>query len=201
MSYPRLSATLSRAALAALLTVVASPASGDNLLDTTFHAGNFVPGAAIDNPYWPLSPGSSFAYFAESTDGCEVNLATDVNNCSACNMRCVLPNAVLACMAGACVVTGCNVGFANCNGLPADGCEVNTTNDAKNCKQCGMVCPNGGACVNSVCAMANLKSCLEIFNTGVRQNGNYTIDPDGAGPLFETPIVLPLPEALNFLTP
>ncbi|HMG52590.1 MAG TPA: hypothetical protein VK601_03890 [Kofleriaceae bacterium] len=32
-------------------------------------------------------------------------------------------------------------------------------------------------------------------------DGAVTIDPDGPGPLFETPIALPLPEALNFLTP
>ena len=33
-------------------------------------------------------------------------------------------------------------------------------------------------------------------------DGAVTIDPDGAaGPLFETPISLPLPETLNFLTP
>jgi Bacterial Ig-like domain len=30
-------------------------------------------------------------------------------------------------------------------------------------------------------------------------NGTQTIDPDGAGALFETPIVLPLPEGLNFI--
>jgi len=29
--------------------------------------------------------------------------------------------------------------------------------------------------------------------------GTVTIDPDGAGPLFETPIALPLPEGLNFI--
>lgn len=32
-------------------------------------------------------------------------------------------------------------------------------------------------------------------------DGQVTIDPDGSGPLFETPISLPLPETLNFLTP
>ncbi|HSS01673.1 MAG TPA: hypothetical protein VLM79_31655 [Kofleriaceae bacterium] len=32
-------------------------------------------------------------------------------------------------------------------------------------------------------------------------DGALTIDPDGPGPLFETPISLPLPEQLNFLTP
>jgi hypothetical protein len=30
-------------------------------------------------------------------------------------------------------------------------------------------------------------------------DGSLTIDPDGAGPLFETPVVLPLPETLNFI--
>jgi len=32
-------------------------------------------------------------------------------------------------------------------------------------------------------------------------DGADTLDPDGPGALFETPIVLPLPETLNFLTP
>jgi hypothetical protein len=30
-------------------------------------------------------------------------------------------------------------------------------------------------------------------------NGALTIDPDGAGPFFEVPVVLPLPEELNFI--
>lgn len=30
-------------------------------------------------------------------------------------------------------------------------------------------------------------------------DGSDTVDPDGPGPLFETPIVLPLPEALNYI--
>jgi hypothetical protein len=30
-------------------------------------------------------------------------------------------------------------------------------------------------------------------------DGLTTIDPDGAGPIFETPIVPPLPEELNFI--
>ena len=29
--------------------------------------------------------------------------------------------------------------------------------------------------------------------------GTMVIDPDGAGPIFEVPVVLPLPEALNFI--
>jgi hypothetical protein len=30
-------------------------------------------------------------------------------------------------------------------------------------------------------------------------DGATVIDPDGAGPIFETPIVRPLPEELNFI--
>jgi hypothetical protein len=32
-------------------------------------------------------------------------------------------------------------------------------------------------------------------------DGADTLDPDGPGVQFETPIMLPLPETLNFLTP
>ncbi len=35
--------------------------------------------------------------------------------------------------------------------------------------------------------------------TFLASGGAVTIDPDGAGPLFETPIAGPLPETLNFL--
>lgn len=37
--------------------------------------------------------------------------------------------------------------------------------------------------------------------TFLASDGTVTIDPDGAGALFETPIALPLPETLSFLTP
>jgi len=35
----------------------------------------------------------------------------------------------------------CNAGFANCDNLSGNGCEVNTTNDNANCGNCGVVCP------------------------------------------------------------
>jgi hypothetical protein len=35
--------------------------------------------------------------------------------------------------------------------------------------------------------------------TFIASNGAITIDPDGPGPLFETPIAGPLPETLNFI--
>jgi hypothetical protein len=33
----------------------------------------------------------------------------------------------------------------------------------------------------------------------LRRRNRPTVDPDGANPLFETPIVPPLPEGLNYI--
>ena len=44
-------------------------------------------------------------------------------------------------------------------------------------------------------ALAGQTQIAEFF----KSNGSVVIDPDGAGPLYETPIALPLPETLNFI--
>ncbi|HEY0476406.1 MAG TPA: hypothetical protein VGD37_02730 [Kofleriaceae bacterium] len=49
-------------------------------------------------------------------------------------------------------------------------------------------------------AAVSLEAQAQIA-TFFASDGAVTIDPDGPGPLFETPIGLPLPESLNFLTP
>ena len=67
------------AALVAALTLWVKPASALQLLDTSFDASRFIAGAAIDNPYWPLVPGTSFAYVAESDEGCAANLVEVTN--------------------------------------------------------------------------------------------------------------------------
>ena len=84
-------------------------------------------------------------------DGCESNTQSDVNNCGACNNVCSLPNANEVCNMAMCMVGSCNVGYANCNNVTADGCEVNTQFDNNNCGSCGLVCPNPLNCVNSIC--------------------------------------------------
>src|SRR5258708_1101105 len=43
-----------------------------------------------------------------------VDLKTDMNNCGACGKVCSLANAMVACMGGACVVSACKDGFADC---------------------------------------------------------------------------------------
>jgi len=49
-------------------------------VDTSFDAANFSPGEPIDNPYWPLIPGTDFVFTDTSDDGCEVELFQVTNN-------------------------------------------------------------------------------------------------------------------------
>jgi hypothetical protein len=80
-----------------------------------------------------------------STDYC-VDLMTDVAHCGACRWHCPLPNAENGCRDGTCYIKSCNPGWADCNGLAEDGCEVDIDSDDNNCGKCGRVCslPNAG---------------------------------------------------------
>jgi hypothetical protein len=84
-------------------------------------------------------------------NGCEVNVTSDVNNCGACGHVCALPNATPACSSSACRIVACNPGYADCNAIAADGCEVNITQDPNNCGGCGHVCTAGRVCTGGTC--------------------------------------------------
>ena len=90
-------------------------------------------------------------------DGCETASATDVNNCGLCGRICAPPHAQPKCVGGVCALALCEAGWSDCNGNPADGCEVNTGGDKDNCGACGRVCSavNGTAsCAAGVCGIA-----------------------------------------------
>ncbi|MGK3992346.1 hypothetical protein [Sorangium sp. So ce1024] len=94
-----------------------------------------------------------------TANGCEVNTSTSLANCGGCGTVCALPNAAEACLGGTCVLTACEPGFVNCDGDPANGCEVNTASDLAHCGGCNIACalPNaaeaclGGTCVLGAC--------------------------------------------------
>jgi hypothetical protein len=90
--------------------------------------------------------------------GCETNTNTSLTNCGGCGKNCAPANATGMCGNGVCSIAMCNAGFANCNGLPNDGCEINTNTDTNNCGMCGKVC---NSCMNGMCsayAVAKLNS-------------------------------------------
>jgi hypothetical protein len=85
-------------------------------------------------------------------NGCESNVAVDINNCGGCGVRCFAPNGTDACMNGVCVLAACNVGFANCDGNLANGCEANISTSSTNCGGCGIVCPAAHpTCASGTC--------------------------------------------------
>jgi len=90
-------------------------------------------------------------------NGCETNTQSNTNNCGACGVVCSSANAVSSCTAGACNISTCNTGFANCDQNAANGCEINTNTDTHNCGACGTVCPgtsNGTpACLAGTCGI------------------------------------------------
>jgi hypothetical protein len=94
------------------------------------------------------------------------DLASDPNHCMACGHACAFPNAVAGCRMGACVLAACASGFADCDGVLANGCETNTGTDAGNCGACGNRCQfasaaascAGGRCVMGACN-AGFRDC------------------------------------------
>jgi hypothetical protein len=107
-----------------------------------------------------------------STDYC-VDLMTDVKHCGACRKGCLLQHAENGCAGGQCFIKSCEKGWADCNGVTADGCEVNLDGDDNNCGTCGKVCslPNAG---HAVCNGVNENGKCEVEHcvTGwVNSNG------------------------------
>lgn len=93
------------------------------------------------------------------SDGCEVNLNTDVNHCGDCPVDCTtaVQNATPVCSSGSCSYSGnCNGGFGDCDGKKSNGCEASLT-QLPNCGTCGndcssvqhvntVVCSSSGTC-------------------------------------------------------
>jgi hypothetical protein len=75
----------------------------------------------------------------DTENGCETSLA-DVASCGFCDLGCgPYPHAQRGCSDGACTITGCDDGFANCDGVRDNGCEVDL-GDPVTCGSCGNDC-------------------------------------------------------------
>ena len=123
-----------------------------------------------------------------TSNGCEVNLNTNVNNCGGCGSVCSLPNATAGCSSGACSIASCNAGYANCDGLTSNGCETNTSSSVANCGACGFVCStpanavagcSGGACGIASCN-AGYANCDGLVSNGCETNTSTSVANCGA---------------------
>jgi len=74
--------------------------------------------------------------------GCETQL-NSLAHCSACRLLCDLPNATETCATSACRVVACDLGWADCDGMALNGCEIRVSENPMHCGVCGTVCAAG----------------------------------------------------------
>ena len=132
---------------------------------------------------------------SKPANGCEVTVATDVNNCGACGNKCgqglacingsctcnncVIPGSKTKCVNFVCTFDGCLPGYTNCDNNVQNGCEVQTDSDPKNCGACGNVCPmNTPSCANGQCVIGLDFGPVHSF-TGLM--GTHYITQGGCG--------------------
>ena len=140
-------------------------------------------------------------------NGCEVELATDRANCGACSTVCNPPNAVPACVMGRCAVMACAAGFADCDGMGANGCEMRTGEPCESPDRCsaGVTACAGGT---RMCAMLTPVACGRGCGMGDRCNGagacvsrDMARCEDDAGPPPDAGIDVPLDVLADALPP
>ena len=102
----------------------------------------------------------------DDSDGCEIDITSDVNNCNGCDMRCTPGDNVrtAACDVSTCVVGTCETGFADCNSSDGDGCEINTTSDVRHCGGCDLPCElDNVAAQDCVASSCEINACNPGF--------------------------------------
>ncbi len=78
---------------------------------------------------------------ANSANGCETNISSDINNCGDCDYVCpAIPHGTVGCQDSNCIVAGCDAGWGNCDSNTANGCETNILTNPSHCGSCGYVC-------------------------------------------------------------
>src|SRR5439155_5737326 len=91
-----------------------------------------------------------------AANGCEIDTRDNTANCGACGNACPSRANANATCSNSTYGFSCNAGFADCDGIAADGCETNLTSSPANCGSCGNLCttsdPNATpTCESSQC--------------------------------------------------
>ena len=126
--------------------------------------------------------------------GCLVPLTT-VSNCKTCGAACTNSNGTTSCTwngtTGGCTPS-CTAPFGDCDGMPNNGCETNTSNSTSHCGGCNRPCSNsnvatpncsGGLC-NSTCVSPTINGNCTTPAFPTADNGcetNFNTDPGNCG--------------------
>jgi hypothetical protein len=128
---------------------------------------------------------SGYADCSNGALGCETNINTDTNNCGGCGTTCSVTEGTAGCSDGVCTVAQCYLGYADCNGLASDGCEINI-NTNTNCGSCGAPCSVAhgiASCETGQCAIASCDTgyadCNGYASDGCEANLNTNTDNCG----------------------
>ncbi len=97
----------------------------------------------------------------DPSNGCEVDLRSATSHCGRCANVCPAgSNATPTCAEGVCGAT-CAEGFADCDGLAGNGCEVSLRGTA-NCGRCGNTCgPSTPLCALSNGTLSCASGCAD----------------------------------------
>ncbi len=88
----------------------------------------------------------------DAGDGCEAVLTSDPAHCGGCSKSCPTPtHAAATCAGGTCGMGACVSGYADCDSVPANGCEADLGKDVGNCGGCGKACGPDNTCWKGVC--------------------------------------------------
>ncbi len=145
-------------------------------------------GAGVETCIPQVQPGAQIETCNTLDDDCDGT----IDNVPNINLECGANNPLAqnvvswACTTGFCQVASCSGQFADCNGAPGDGCEVDLRIDPVNCGVCATVCDstNGTAvCANSMCGIVcnpGNGNCDMDASNGCETNTNTTLAHCGA---------------------
>lgn len=127
---------------------VGADIGGELVIDA---GGDAAPEAAADvAPDAITCPTGRADCDGNAANGCEADTQGDRLNCGTCRRMCPSPDgASPTCTLGACTIR-CDIGFGDCDGNAANGCENRLDNDSRHCGSCSNNC-GGRACVAGVC--------------------------------------------------
>ena len=115
-------------------------------------------------------------------NGCETDIASQVNSCGSCTAKCELAHATPKCEFGQCKIAVCATGWDNCDKTESTGCEIDITTSVQHCGGCSKGCTGGdnakAVCTAGDCALqcnAGFSDCDKVPTNGCEANLNTDI--------------------------